>query len=35
MEEDMQYSGFFLAAGANPQLGKRSWVKRLWSSISS
>jgi len=33
MEEDMQYSGFFLAAGANPKLGNRSWVKRLWSNI--
>ncbi len=33
MEEDMQYGGFFLAAGANPKLGNRSWVKRLWSSI--
>lgn len=33
MEEDMQYSGFFLAAGANPKLSNRSWVKRLWSNI--
>lgn len=33
MEEDMQYSGFFLAAGANPKLTNRSWVKRLWSNI--
>ncbi|PLX62206.1 bacteriohemerythrin [Sedimenticola selenatireducens] len=33
MEEDMQYSGFFLAAGANPKLGNRSWVERLWSNI--
>lgn len=33
MEEDMQYSGFFLAAGASPKLSNRSWVKRLWSNI--
>jgi hemerythrin len=33
MEEDMQYSGFFLAAGAQPMLGKKSWAKRLWSNI--
>jgi hemerythrin len=32
MEEDMQYSGFFLAAGAKPKLEKKSWVKRLWGS---
>ncbi|MEN8166535.1 MAG: bacteriohemerythrin [Pseudomonadota bacterium] len=32
MEEDMQYSGFFLAAGAKPKLEKRSWIKRLWGS---
>lgn len=33
MEEDMNYSGFFLAAGAQPNLEKRSWVKKLWSNI--
>lgn len=33
MKEDMQYSGFFLAAGAKPMLGKKSWTKRLWSNI--
>lgn len=32
MEEDMQYSGFFLAAGAKPKLEKKSWIKRLWGS---
>ncbi len=32
MEEDMNYSGFFLAAGAKPKLQKKSWIKRLWSS---
>jgi hemerythrin len=31
MEEDMQYSGFFIASGAQPTLGKKSWIKRLWS----
>lgn len=35
LEEDMQYSGFFLAAGAQPQLKKKSWVKRLWGNLSS
>ncbi|MCG8425987.1 MAG: bacteriohemerythrin [Chromatiales bacterium] len=35
MEEDMQYSGFFLAAGAKPHLQKKSWVKRLWGSLHS
>jgi len=30
MEEDMQYSGFFIKAGAQPTLGKKSWIKRLW-----
>lgn len=34
MEEDMQYSGFFLASGAKPVLAQRSWAKRLWSSIA-
>ncbi|QYZ65959.1 MAG: hemerythrin [Gammaproteobacteria bacterium (ex Lamellibrachia satsuma)] len=32
MEEDMQYTGFFLAAGASPKLNKKSWIKRLWGS---
>ncbi|MBL3526193.1 MAG: hemerythrin family protein [gamma proteobacterium endosymbiont of Lamellibrachia anaximandri] len=32
MEEDMQYTGFFLAAGANPKLSKKSWIQRLWGS---
>ena len=32
MEEDMQYSGFFLSVGAKPQLKKKSWIKRLWGS---
>jgi hemerythrin len=32
MDEDMQYSGFFIASGAQPKLGKKSWIKRLWSS---
>jgi hemerythrin len=31
LEEDMAYSGFFLAAGAKPKLEKKSWVSRLWS----
>ncbi|MCU7842356.1 MAG: bacteriohemerythrin [Candidatus Thiodiazotropha sp. (ex Monitilora ramsayi)] len=30
MEEDMQYSSFFITAGAQPKLGKKSWIKRLW-----
>lgn len=32
MEEDQHYSGFFLAAGAQPKLRKRSWISRLWGS---
>ncbi len=32
MDEDMQYSGFFLAAGAQPELKKKSWIRRLWGS---
>ena len=32
MEEDMQYSGFFLEAGAQPKLGKKSWISKLWGS---
>jgi hemerythrin len=32
MDEDMQYSGFFIASGAQPKLGKKSWIKRLWGS---
>ncbi|MBA1445907.1 MAG: bacteriohemerythrin [Chromatiales bacterium] len=32
MEEDMQYTGFFLAAGASPKLNKKSWIQRLWGS---
>ncbi len=32
MEEDMQYTGFFLAAGASPKLSKKSWIRRLWGS---
>ncbi|MES9814261.1 MAG: bacteriohemerythrin [Candidatus Thiodiazotropha sp.] len=32
MEEDMEYSGFFLKAGAQPRLSKKSWIQRLWSS---
>lgn len=32
MEEDMQYSGFFLTAGAQPKLGKKSWISKLWGS---
>jgi hemerythrin len=32
MEEDMQYSGFFLKAGAQPRLGKKSWISKLWGS---
>ncbi len=30
LEEDMNYSGFFLAAGVSPHLEKKSWIKRLW-----
>jgi hemerythrin len=33
MEEDQQYSGFFLATGAQPKLQKKSWVKRLWGNL--
>jgi hemerythrin len=32
MEEDMQYSGFFLASGVKPELKKKSWMQRLWGS---
>ncbi|MES9992509.1 MAG: bacteriohemerythrin [Candidatus Thiodiazotropha sp.] len=32
MEEDMEYSSFFLKAGAQPRLGKKSWIQRLWGS---
>ena len=31
MEEDMAYSSFFLNAGAQPKLKKKSWIRRLWS----
>lgn len=30
MESDMNYSGFFLQAGAKPKLKKKSWTARLW-----
>jgi hemerythrin len=30
MESDMNYSGFFLKAGAKPKLKKKSWTSRLW-----
>lgn len=33
LEEDMLYSGFFLAAGAQPKLAKKSWVKKLWNNM--
>ncbi len=32
LEEDMQYAGFMLAAGAQPKLEKKSWIRRLWGS---
>ncbi len=32
MEQDMNYSAFFLSAGAKAKLGKKSWIKRLWGS---
>lgn len=32
MEEDMQYTGFMLAASARPKLEKKSWIRRLWGS---
>jgi len=32
MEEDMQYSGFFIASGAQTKLSKKSWIQRLWGS---
>jgi hemerythrin len=32
MEEDMNYSGFFLEAGAKPKLAKKTWISRLWGS---
>ncbi len=32
MEEDMQYTGFFLASGAQPALKKKSWIQKLWGS---
>ncbi|MCU7892877.1 MAG: bacteriohemerythrin [Candidatus Thiodiazotropha sp. (ex Ustalcina ferruginea)] len=31
-KEDMQYTGFFLNAGAQAKLSKKSWIKRLWGS---
>ena len=33
LEEDMMYSGFFLAAGAQPKLAKKSWAKKLWTNM--
>ncbi|MCF6283486.1 MAG: bacteriohemerythrin [Candidatus Polarisedimenticolaceae bacterium] len=33
LEEDMMYSGFFLAAGAQPKLAKQSWAKKLWANM--
>jgi hemerythrin len=33
LEEDMLYSGFFLAAGVQTKSGKKSWVKKLWSNV--
>ncbi|MGD8908391.1 MAG: bacteriohemerythrin [Chromatiales bacterium] len=32
LDEDMEYSSFFIKAGAQPKLSKRSWIQRLWSS---
>ena len=32
MEEDMQYTGFFIAAGAKRELKTKSWIQRLWGS---
>ncbi len=32
MEEDMQYTGFMLAASAQPKLEKKSWIRRLCGS---
>ena len=32
MDEDMQYSGYLIAAGAQPHVQKKSWIKRLWGS---
>lgn len=32
LEEDMQYSGFFIASGAKPQLTKKTWLQKLWGS---
>ncbi|MCP3866802.1 MAG: bacteriohemerythrin [Gammaproteobacteria bacterium] len=29
-EEDMNYTGFFLAAGARPKSKKKSWIQKLW-----
>jgi hypothetical protein len=33
MESDREYSGFFLDAGARPQLKKKSWAGRLWDHL--
>jgi hemerythrin len=33
LEEDMLYSGFFLAAGAQPKLAQKSWAKKLWHNM--
>ncbi len=30
LEEDMKYTGFFLAAGAQPELPQKSWFQHLW-----
>ncbi len=32
LEEDTQYSAFFLASGVKPELKKKSWIARLWGS---
>lgn len=35
LEEDMRYSGLFLAAGAQPKLAKKSWAKNYGATCST
>lgn len=34
MEGDKRYSPYFLEQGIKPELSKKSWIKRLWGSLS-
>lgn len=33
MESDREYGDFFIRAGANPKLKKKSWAGRLWDHL--